>query len=137
MLYILLRTTITILTISVLLSSCITVEQKSSSTPEQILNSAMGEGSAQIGKLSTLPGADRSDLPYVPVINPPEVVRIWIYDHITPSGDLVVGHWIFVKLRPARWYIEDDLSNRARKKIPVVIDAQGTPLPPVENRHAY
>jgi hypothetical protein len=80
----------------------------------------MGEGSAQAGKISTLPGADRSDLPYVPVIKPSEVVRIWIYDHITPSGDLVVGHWIFIKLKPERWYIEEDYAPaKTQRKVPV------------------
>jgi len=72
-----------------------------------VLNSALGLGAAQPGRVSTLPGADRSDLPYVPVMTPPEIVRIWIYDHVTPSNDLVVGHWVFIKLRDQKWYIEE------------------------------
>jgi hypothetical protein len=122
MLYTMLRIIITILTISVLLSSCVTVEKKreSKDNPGQILNRAMGEGSAPVGRISALPGAERSDLPYVPVIKPPEIARIWIYDHITPSGDLVVGHWIFIKLKPERWYIEEDYSPaETQRKIPV------------------
>jgi hypothetical protein len=86
----------------------------------------MGEGSVAPGKIFTLPGADRSDLPYVPVITPPEVARIWIYDHVTPSKDLVVGHWIFIKLSDEKWYIEEqweDKPQKARRK---------TPLPPAE-----
>lgn len=78
------------------------------------------------GRVSTLPGADRSDLPYVPVITPPEIVRVWIYDHVTPSNDLVVGHWIFIKLRDEKWYIEDQWNDAPRsvhKKLP---------LPPAE-----
>ncbi|MDA8103759.1 MAG: TraV family lipoprotein [Nitrospiraceae bacterium] len=91
-------------------------------TPEQILNNAMGENMMSPGQISTLPGADRSDLPYVPVITPPEIARIWIYDHVTPSNDLVVGHWIFIKLKDEKWYIEDqweDAPGGTRKRPPL------------------
>lgn len=128
------RAVITTLTILALLitSSCVTVERRSAGTPEQILNSAVGEGSAPSGKITNLPGADRSDLPYVPVIKPSEVVRIWVYDHVTPTGDLVVGHWIFVKLRPERWYIEDYSTPKPVKKIPVTTAVTQTPFVPSE-----
>ncbi|HAM52336.1 MAG TPA: hypothetical protein DCP92_17190 [Nitrospiraceae bacterium] len=79
----------------------------------------MGEGGLQPGRVSNLPGADRSDLPYVPVITPPQIARIWIYDHVTPSHDLVVGHWIFVRLKEEKWYIEEqweDSSPLVRKR---------------------
>jgi len=118
------RAITTVITLA-LLSSCAS-SQKQTDTPEQILNKAMGENTMQPGKISTLPGADRSDLPYVPIITPPEVARIWIYDHVTPSRDLVVGHWIYIKLSDQKWYIEeqwDDKSPKVRKR---------PPLPPSE-----
>ena len=112
---------ITTAIILVTVSSCATTK-KQTDTPEQILSKAMGEGIRPAGRISTLPGADRSDLPYVPVVTPPEVARIWIYDHITPSRDLVVGHWIFIKLREEKWYIEeqwDDKSPGSAKRVPL------------------
>lgn len=79
------------------------------------------------GKVSPLPGAGRSDLPYVPVITPPEIVRVWIYDHVTPSNDLVVGHWIFIKLKDEKWYIEDQWEDRTPRPV-----HNKLPMPPSE-----
>ena len=107
------------------LSSCAGAG-KHTDTPEQILSKAMGENNMPPGQISTLPGADRSDLPYVPVITPPEIARIWIYDHVTPSNDLVVGHWIFIKLKEEKWYIEEQWDDDSRKT------KKRAPLPPAE-----
>jgi hypothetical protein len=110
---------ITIAIILAVLSSCASSEKRSVGNPEQILATAMGEGRLQPGRVSSLPGADRSDLPYVPVITPPQIARVWIYDHVTPSNDLVVGHWIFVRLKEEKWYIEEqweDSSTLVRKR---------------------
>lgn len=129
---------ITTLTTLVLLSSCSSHHVRTGGdTPESIYDTALDAGVKLNGRISMLPGADRSDLPYVPIIKPSEIARIWIYDHITPSGDLVVGHWIFIKLRPERWYIEDDdeKPDKAYTKIPLLPnsgetgEAQQTLLP--------
>jgi len=109
----------TILIILVALSSCVfstnTKKDNTDTNPEIIYNGALTGNNSVSGKLTTqYPGADWSDLPYVPVIVPPDVLRIWIYDHVTPSNDLVVGHWVFIKLRPERWYIEDLYNEPSR-----------------------
>lgn len=123
------RLFIMILTISLLLSSCSTHHARhEDDTPEQIYNTAFGVDSKLNGRISKLPGADRSDLPYVPIIKPSEIARIWIYDHLTPTGDLVVGHWIFIKLRAERWYIEEDDDEKPAKvftKVPLPPDSDG------------
>lgn len=122
------RIFITILIISLLLSSCSSQHVRQSGSPDDIYNMAHDSSEPKLkGRISTLPGADRSDLPYVPIIKPSEVARIWIYDHITPTGDLVVGHWIFIKLKPERWYIEDDDEKPAKTftKIPLPPDSGG------------
>ena len=96
--------------------------------PNRYLGKAMGEGARPPGRISTLPSADRSDLPYVPIVTPPEVVRIWVYDHVTPSGDLVVGHYLFVKLKDQKWYIEDqwdDKTPRSPKRVPLSPNDKG------------
>jgi hypothetical protein len=125
-------TLITTAIILVALSSCASDGKRTTETPEQVLAKAMGEARLPPGKISTLPGADRSDLPYVPVITPPEIARIWIYDHVTPSNDLVVGHWIFVRLKEERWYIEEQWedSSPLRKKraaLPPPVPAPSNP----------
>ena len=105
------------------LNSCAGSERRPTGTPEQILATAMGEGRLQPGRVSNLPGAERSDLPYVPVITPPQIARVWIYDHVTPSNDLVVGHWIFVRLKEEKWYIEEqweDSSSPLLRKRPAL-----------------
>jgi hypothetical protein len=117
---------ITITIILVTLSSCAGTEKRTD-TPEEVLNKAMGANAVPPGRISMLPGADRSDLPYVPVITPPEIARIWIYDHVTPSNDLVVGHWIFIKLRDEKWYIEEQWNDKTTKV------KKRPPLPPSEH----
>lgn len=118
-------TLITTAIILAALASCGSPEiKRPTETPEQILSRAMGQTNLHPGRVSTLPGADRSDLPYVPVVTPPEIARIWIYDHVTPSNDLVVGHWIFVRLKEERWYIEDQWGDsptqqQGNRKLPL------------------
>lgn len=117
-----LKLVITILTISVILSSCALSKSKKDSqaviTPENIYHGAMAVGgNPQASVSGSSVGADWSDLPYVPVISPPEVLRVWIYDHVTPSNDLVVGHWVFIKIKPERWYIEDIQGEPSRSNI--------------------
>lgn len=106
---------ITIITILAVVASCGSIPH-STQSPEQIVNKALGEGTQPVGRVATLPGAEWSDLPYVPVITPPEIVRIWIYDHVTPSNDLVVGHWIFTRLKDERWYIEEQWGDTPASK---------------------
>ncbi len=98
-------------TILALLVSCGSAPVKQES-PEKILDGAMGNGSVTPAKISTLPVADRSDLPYIPIVTPPEVIRVWIYDHVTPSNDLVMGHWVYVQLAAQDWYIKNNFQTQ-------------------------
>ncbi len=48
--------------------------------------------------------------PYVPVIRPPRVIKVWVPAHVI-DGDpkaLVAGHWAFVMLEDTRWFIEGE-----------------------------
>ena len=47
------------------------------------------------------------EAPYVPVMNPPRVQRVWIPATINEAGDLVSGHWVYLELRPSRWFLDD------------------------------
>ena len=46
------------------------------------------------------------EAPYIPVIHPPDVQRVWIPSRINAHGDLASGHWIYLKVRPAEWFLK-------------------------------
>jgi Type IV conjugative transfer system lipoprotein (TraV) len=46
------------------------------------------------------------EAPYTPILQPPQVQRVWVPDHLNADGDLVAGHWVYLLLEPARWFIE-------------------------------
>ncbi len=101
---------ITTATTLVLLASCAS-SGKVTTTPEQTYNKALGGEEMSPGNASTALLGAGSGLPYSPVVVPSEILRVWIYDHVTPAGDLVVGHWIFIRLRNEHWYIEDQFGS--------------------------
>jgi len=47
-------------------------------------------------------------------------MRVWIYDHVTPSNDLVIGHWVYVKITDQDWYIKNNFnhSKESQQKLP-------------------
>ena len=51
--------------------------------------------------------------PYVPVIEPPVVKKVWIPDHKSEedSGVLVAGHWVYLMIEGPRWFIEDEVKE--------------------------
>ena len=51
--------------------------------------------------------------PYVPVYDPPRVIKVWIPAHVALQDKdvMVAGHWTFVVVTPARWFIEDDMHS--------------------------
>jgi hypothetical protein len=46
------------------------------------------------------------EAPYTPIMQPPQVQRVWVPDHLNAEGDLVSGHWVYVLLEPAKWFLE-------------------------------
>ena len=61
----------------------------------------------EVPGLRPAPPALGPEVPYVPVVTPPRVQRVWIPAHIDESGDLVAGHWIYLMLERSRWFGED------------------------------
>lgn len=47
------------------------------------------------------------EVPYVPVVTPPKVQRVWIPAHVDDVGDMVAGHWIYLMLERSRWFVEE------------------------------
>lgn len=89
-------------------------------SPQQTYHSALG--SSKVPEGMDVP-AMRYDInaPIKPVITPPEVLPIWIYDHVTPDGAMVVGHWIFIVLRGPEWYIQDRIVPGVNGSTPEVL----------------
>ncbi|MBF0330942.1 MAG: hypothetical protein HQL17_03330 [Candidatus Omnitrophica bacterium] len=58
--------------------------------------------------------------PYMPVYEPPRVVKVWIPAHVAMQDKdiMVAGHWTFVVVTPSHWYIEDD---SAQGDTPVIL----------------
>lgn len=44
--------------------------------------------------------------PYAPVVLPPEIRRVWVPTHQNAEGELVAGHWVYLRLTDFRWFTE-------------------------------
>ena len=44
--------------------------------------------------------------PATPVLVPPDVRRVWVPTHENAEGELVAGHWVFLRVRDARWFLD-------------------------------
>jgi hypothetical protein len=47
--------------------------------------------------------------PYMPLVVPPDVRRIWVPTHVTEDGNLVQGHWVFLPIKTWQWFVEQPL----------------------------
>ena len=52
------------------------------------------------------------EAPYVPVMKPPRVQRVWTPAYVNDAGDLVSGHWVYLMLQPSRWFLDDESQQR-------------------------
>ena len=43
------------------------------------------------------------EVPYLPLVQPPEVRRVWVTAHLNEDGDLIAGHWVYLMLEPSSW----------------------------------
>jgi hypothetical protein len=46
------------------------------------------------------------EVPYTPVMQPPQIQRVWVPDQLNSHGDLVSGHWVYLLLEPSQWSLE-------------------------------
>jgi hypothetical protein len=81
--------------------------------------------------------AVRSDFgyqaPYMPLVVPPDVRRIWVPTHVTEDGSLVQGHWVFIPVKTWQWFVEQPLTP-SRLGVAVPPDATPPPWPaPIES----
>jgi hypothetical protein len=52
------------------------------------------------------PGTFGTGQPAVPVVMPPDIRRVWVPTHENPDGELVAGHWVYLRVRDFRWFLE-------------------------------
>lgn len=72
------------------------------------------------------------EAPYLPLVRPPNVRRVWVTAHLNESGDLIAGHWAYLMLEPSSWYLKgykgpQDLRLKLPGRAPIA-------LPPAEGQ---
>ena len=98
---------------------------------ETALERATARGRAPLGESLRAglqgPGTFGTGQPAAPVLVPPDVRRVWVPTHENVEGELIAGHWVFLRVRDFRWFLE---ASPAR-------DASPAGLPPErpESRH--
>ena len=72
------------------------------------LHAEMGaQGETHVPQLKPSPGALGPEAPYLPLVQPPKVQRVWITAHLNDAGDLIAGHWVYLMLEPSQWLLRD------------------------------
>ena len=71
------------------------------------LHEAMGpRGEAvEAPELEASPAALGPEVPYLPLVQPPEVRRVWVTAHLNEEGDMIAGHWVYLMLEPSSWFL--------------------------------
>ena len=78
------------------------------------LHEAMGtrREPVQAPALEASPAALGPEVPYLPLVQPPEVRRVWVTAHLNPEGDMIAGHWVYLMLEPSQWYLRGYTGQR-------------------------
>ena len=72
------------------------------------LHAEMGaQGEVLAPRLEPSPGALGPETPYQPLVQPPQVQRVWVTAHLNDDGDLIAGHWVYLMLEPSQWLLRD------------------------------
>lgn len=102
----------------IVLSGCGRAILEGDKTPmEKVYFKSQSVSKEEVKDIKTTP-IPQSMPSYYPVINPPEIKRVWILPHITEEGNLVGGYWIYIITKQPSWYIEE---NGAKENIKVII----------------
>ena len=91
------------------------------------LHAEMGAGDKPVAapQLGASPGALGPESPYLPLVQPPEVQRVWITAHLNETGDLIAGHWVYLMLELSQWFLRDYQGSRQLKlKLPAPMAPQ-------------
>ena len=96
------------------------------------LHEAMGSrrDAVQAPALEALPAALGPEVPYLPLVQPPEVRRVWVTAHLNNEGDMIAGHWVYLMLEPSQWYLRGYTGQR---KLELQLPAR-VPVTPVREK---
>lgn len=90
------------------------------------LHAAMGarRDSVQAPALEPSSAALGPEVPYLPLVQPPEVKRVWVTAHLNQEGDMIAGHWVYLMLAPSQWVLrgysgQKKLELRLPARVPV------------------
>ena len=94
-----------------LASACAGHEPAVPSVPmEAALERATAAGRAPLGESLRAglqgPGTFGTGRPAAPVLVPPDVRRVWVPTHENAEGELIAGHWVFLRVRDFRWFLK-------------------------------
>ncbi|MDE0204402.1 MAG: TraV family lipoprotein [Candidatus Tectomicrobia bacterium] len=93
------------------------------------LHARMGPQAAQLPapRLQPSPGALGPEAPYLPLLRPPQVQRVWVTAHLNDDGDLIAGHWVYLMLTASQWLLRDYEGTRElRLKLPAPVAPEKT-----------
>ena len=96
------------------------------------LHAAMGSrrDAVQAPQLEASPAALGREVPSLPLVQPPEVRRVWVTAHLNAEGDMIAGHWVYLMLEPSQWYLRGYTGQR---KLELQLPARAPIAPPMEN----
>ena len=57
-------------------------------------------------ELTPSPAALGPEVPYLPLVQPPNVKRVWVTAHLNEAGDMIAGHWVYLMLEPSSWLLK-------------------------------
>ena len=60
----------------------------------------------QAPQLMPSPAVLGPEAPYLPLVQPPEVRRVWVTAHLNEAGDMIAGHWVYLMLEPSSWLLK-------------------------------
>ena len=60
----------------------------------------------QAPQLEAAPAVLGPEAPYLPLVQPPEVRRVWVTAHLNEAGDMIAGHWVYLMLEPSSWLLK-------------------------------
>ena len=92
------------------------------------LHEAMGSrrDAVQAPAIEASASALGPEAPYLPLVRPPEVRRVWVTAHLNEEGDLIAGHWVYLMLEPSSWYLRGYTGQRKLElKLPARVPVQG------------
>ena len=84
------------------------------------LHAAMGphRDLVEAPALESSPAALGPEAPYLPLVQPPEVRRVWVTAHLNREGDMIAGHWVYLMLEPSSWLLRYRGPRKLKLQLP-------------------